>query len=194
LEYKSIKEAALEVIVLKKSNRKNGFNDGPSEQDRRPQVYDRSDEEILFGVGRFSCHSSFPSGPAGATLADRKIRMRSTSQQVERRSGGERRCGRDTRSEVDRFLQGERRSGLDRREFRYMSFKKARAFVRSLGLKSIDEWRDYVKSGTKPGDIPAAPHYIYVNDGWRGWGDWLNVGVVSVYLSKYRYRYKTSRL
>ena len=33
---------------------------------------------------------------------------------------------------------------------KYRSFKKARAFVRSLGLKSQAEWRDYCKSGKKP--------------------------------------------
>ena len=41
---------------------------------------------------------------------------------------------------------------------RYRSFKKARAFVRGLGLKSATEWRDYCKSGKKPADIPANPN------------------------------------
>ena len=37
----------------------------------------------------------------------------------------------------------------------YRSFKEARAFVRSLGLKSEAEWRAYCKSGKKPDDIPS---------------------------------------
>ena len=45
------------------------------------------------------------------------------------------------------------RSPLGLRQYR--SFKKARAFVRSLGLKSVAEWRDYCKSGKKPDDIPC---------------------------------------
>jgi hypothetical protein len=55
----------------------------------------------------------------------------------------------------------------------YRSFKKARAFVRSLGLKSNKEWRAYFKSGKKPSDIPNVPEKVYANDGWTGWGDWL---------------------
>lgn len=58
----------------------------------------------------------------------------------ERRSGQDRRSGFDTRSEIERFLQGERRSGLDRRSRvpgGYQTFKKVRAFVRGLKLKSI---------------------------------------------------------
>ena len=39
----------------------------------------------------------------------------------------------------------------------YRSFAEARAFVRSLGLKSHSEWSAYCKSGKKPEDIPAAP-------------------------------------
>jgi hypothetical protein len=58
----------------------------------------------------------------------------------------------------------------------YRSFKKARAFVRALGLKSEDEWRDYCKSSKKPSDIPAAAGRVYASDGWAGMGDWLGTG------------------
>ena len=37
-----------------------------------------------------------------------------------------------------------------RRLRQYRSFKEARAFVRSLGLKSEAEWCAYCKSGKKP--------------------------------------------
>jgi hypothetical protein len=62
------------------------------------------------------------------------------------------------------------------RQFR--PFKKARAFVRRLGLKSSDEWRDYYKSGKKPLDIPAAPSRTYAEEGWVGMGDWLGTSKV----------------
>jgi hypothetical protein len=52
-------------------------------------------------------------------------------------------------------------------------FKKARAFVRGLKLKSQSEWFNYKKSGRKPADIPAVPNEAYANDGWAGYGDWL---------------------
>ena len=58
----------------------------------------------------------------------------------------------------------------------YRPFKKARAFVRSLGLKSVDEWYDYCKSGRKPADIPISASKTYEEDGWSGWGDWLGTG------------------
>ena len=61
----------------------------------------------------------------------------------------------------------------------YRSFKEARAFVRSLGLKSGTEWRDYCKSGKKPDDIPANPNKTYAEDGWVGMGDWLGTGAVA---------------
>jgi hypothetical protein len=57
----------------------------------------------------------------------------------------------------------------------HRSFKDARAFVRSLGLKSASEWFAYCKSGKKPDDIPGhgKPYQTYANDGWAGMGDWL---------------------
>ena len=55
----------------------------------------------------------------------------------------------------------------------YRSFKDARAFVRGLGLKSRDGWREYCKSGSKPADIPASPNNTYAEAGWIGMGDWL---------------------
>jgi hypothetical protein len=58
-------------------------------------------------------------------------------------------------------------------------FKKARALVRSLGLKSVAEWSAYCKSGKKPDDIPASPRQTYLNEGWAGMGDWLGTGRVA---------------
>jgi superfamily II DNA or RNA helicase len=59
---------------------------------------------------------------------------------------------------------------------RYRSFHDARAFVRKLSLNSYPEWLDYLKSGRKPSDIPAAPWQVYAEAGWSGWGDWLGTG------------------
>jgi hypothetical protein len=46
-------------------------------------------------------------------------------------------------------------------ERQYRSYEEARAFVRTLGLKSEAEWREYAKSGQKPDDIPASPESVY---------------------------------
>jgi hypothetical protein len=39
----------------------------------------------------------------------------------------------------------------------FQPFKKARSFVRGLGLKSQSEWYAYSKSGQRPEDIPSNP-------------------------------------
>jgi ribosomal protein L30/L7E len=66
------------------------------------------------------------------------------------------------------------------------AFKKARAFVRGLGLKSHLEWSAYCKSGKKPDDISAAPGQTYANEGWAGHGDWLGTGRIALRLRQYR--------
>ena len=43
----------------------------------------------------------------------------------------------------------------------YRDFESAREFVKKLDLKNRREWREYVKSGNKPDDIPAAPWAVY---------------------------------
>jgi hypothetical protein len=58
----------------------------------------------------------------------------------------------------------------------HCSFKKARAFVHQLGLKSGTAWREYCKSGKKPKDIPAYPSDVYARKGWDGIDDWLGTG------------------
>jgi hypothetical protein len=57
------------------------------------------------------------------------------------------------------------------RKFRH--FVNARAFVRKLGLKSGNEWRDYCSSGERLPDIPSNPDAVYRRDGWLSWADWL---------------------
>jgi superfamily II DNA or RNA helicase len=63
----------------------------------------------------------------------------------------------------------------------YRSFTRARLFARSLGLKSKEEWRKYTagelnEKGKLPFDIPADPRRIYLNKGWKGFGDWIGTG------------------
>jgi len=61
----------------------------------------------------------------------------------------------------DRFYHGKMRS-----------FKKARAFVHDLGLKSQKEWFTYCHSGKKPKDIPQSPWTVYPDE-WIDLFDWL---------------------
>jgi hypothetical protein len=172
--------------LLDEGNGESSERDPRRGRDCRSAPYERSEEEkFLNGGGRFKRHSeiqdfiSISGADGGAAGAKNRGNDADRRSGRDRRSGGDRRCGFDTRSEVEKFLQGERRSGVDRRssgDRRYRSFKKARAFARSLGLKSESEWRNYVNSDVKPCDIPDAPDHVYANDGWAGWSDWLGIG------------------
>jgi len=165
-----------------------------SEAATRPVQYGRSQEDIfLNGAGRFKRRSDVQNSVSndGSRYVAEGLKVSGSDAErragSDRRAGRDRRCGIDTRSEVDRFLQGERRSGVERRsgrDRRLRSFKKARAFVRDLGLKSEGEWYDYVNSGMKPRDIPSEPQKAYAIDGWAGWSDWLGAGAVSQQLSR----------
>ena len=61
-----------------------------------------------------------------------------------------------------------------KKEFR--DFESAREFVRSLGLKNDNDWREYCKSGNKPDNIPSVPNQTYKNKGYVNQGDWLGTG------------------
>ena len=74
---------------------------------------------------------------------------------------------------------------------KFRPFKAARAFARSLKLRSYAEWRAYCEGrmrgmGTRPPDIPTNPSRHYAASGWRGIGDWLSTGVVATRQRPYR--------
>jgi hypothetical protein len=57
-------------------------------------------------------------------------------------------------------------------------FAEARSWVRGLGLRSGEEWKDYcagrlADKPPKPADIPNVPQGVYGEKGWISWGDWL---------------------
>ena len=61
---------------------------------------------------------------------------------------------------------------------KYRSFEDAREYVHKLNIKSSEEWRNYIKSGKKPDDIPSNANNTYRNKGWVSWGDFLGTGNV----------------
>lgn len=70
-------------------------------------------------------------------------------------------------------------------------FEEARGFVRSLHLKSTKEWIKFTKGqlpkkGKLPSDIAADPRRIYLNKGWKSYGDWIGTGTIAPRLRKYR--------
>ena len=68
----------------------------------------------------------------------------------------------------------------------YRSFKLAREYIQSLGLKNQEEWRQYTKGGKKPDDIPAGPGRYYKDKSWKGMGDWLGTGAIASFNKKFR--------
>ena len=74
---------------------------------------------------------------------------------------------------------------------KYRSFHEARAFVRTLKLKTQIEWFAFCKGeipklGRLPADIPAVPRQTYADTGWKGYGDWLGTGNIANFLKQYR--------
>lgn len=76
-------------------------------------------------------------------------------------------------------------------KIKYRPFKVARRFVRSLGLKSHTEWRQYCDGKLKglqpkPSDIPTKPWQSYKGRGWTHIGDWLGSGTTPPQFRRYR--------
>jgi hypothetical protein len=65
----------------------------------------------------------------------------------------------------------------------YRPFEEARAFVRTLGLGSASEYREWCKSDRRPSDIPTNPHRRY--DEWTSWADWLGTATVATNQRRY---------
>ena len=64
---------------------------------------------------------------------------------------------------------------LGPQDYNFLSFEKAREFVRNLKLDGHNAWRKW-KSNNRPNDIPASPDVTYKDSGWVSWGDWLGTG------------------
>ncbi|MEO8614649.1 MAG: hypothetical protein ABI600_05865, partial [Luteolibacter sp.] len=73
----------------------------------------------------------------------------------------------------------------------YRSFYEARAYARTLHLKTGIEWKKFCEGnmpekGTLPPDIPLTPGQTYAKNGWAGVGDWLGTGAIANFLRQYR--------
>jgi superfamily II DNA or RNA helicase len=60
----------------------------------------------------------------------------------------------------------------------FWPFRRARAFVRRLKLKSGQEWTEYAagrmkNKGVRPRQIPSNPNAVYSSEGWIDIADWL---------------------
>ena len=64
----------------------------------------------------------------------------------------------------------------------FLPFTKARKKARTLGLKSVNEWRDLCSSKDRPLDMPVHPHLTYKDCGWTNFPDFLNYKPVQRFL------------
>lgn len=60
----------------------------------------------------------------------------------------------------------------------WLSYQEAKEFIHSLKLNGYSQWKAYISNSIanlhhKPRNIPKAPDYVYKEDGWGGWDDWL---------------------
>ena len=63
---------------------------------------------------------------------------------------------------------------------KFRSYDGASSFGKKIGVKTQDEWDDYIKSNELPPDVPRDPFSLYKKTGeWKGWGDFLGTGNVS---------------
>jgi hypothetical protein len=75
---------------------------------------------------------------------------------------------------------------------RWRTFIDARAFVHTLGLRNVTDWRNYRAGAFRelppcPSDIPGGPDGVYGRMGsWTSWGDFLGTGAVASRLLTWR--------
>ena len=62
----------------------------------------------------------------------------------------------------------------------YRDFDLAKAYIQALNFKTLDEFKQWSKSGKRPPDIPSRPDQVYGRTGqWTDWGDFLGTGNIS---------------
>ncbi|MCY4322048.1 MAG: hypothetical protein OXC37_06585, partial [Bdellovibrionaceae bacterium] len=60
----------------------------------------------------------------------------------------------------------------------WMSYEKAREFIRSQGIRTVTEFREWRKSENRPINFPTKPDEVY-KEKWQGWKiffgtDWMS--------------------
>ncbi len=55
----------------------------------------------------------------------------------------------------------------------WRSFPETRQLAHSLNLWKIEDWKEWAATSARPDDVPEKPDYVYRNEGWAGWRDFL---------------------
>jgi hypothetical protein len=67
----------------------------------------------------------------------------------------------------------------------YITFAKARKFVRSKNIKNREQWQELYRKGKIPKTIPLKPERVYADKGWVNCGDWFGTGYVAPFKREY---------
>ena len=68
---------------------------------------------------------------------------------------------------------------------KFYNLKKAKKTIAEMGIKSVNDWREYCKRN-KPDNLPVSPSAYYKNKGWVNWGDFFGTNRVANFNKKYR--------
>ena len=63
-----------------------------------------------------------------------------------------------------------------RAKSKFLPFKHALLYARSLKLKTLKEWEAWRKTSARPANMPSNPNQTYRHEGWQGYGHWLGTG------------------
>lgn len=55
----------------------------------------------------------------------------------------------------------------------FKDYEYAHNYVKKLNLVTAKDYKDYIRSGKLPIEIPSSPYSVYKNNGWISWGDYL---------------------
>jgi len=55
----------------------------------------------------------------------------------------------------------------------WLPFEEAREIVHKLNLNTLEEWRQACNNNLIPADIPKTPHFVYKDNSWIDYNDWL---------------------
>ena len=58
-----------------------------------------------------------------------------------------------------------------------MSYENAIVFIRTQGIQTVKDFREWIQSGQKPANFPAHPDRVYKAE-WDGWGEFFGAGQV----------------
>ena len=59
----------------------------------------------------------------------------------------------------------------------FLSFNRARTYIRKLGFRNRKRYTAWLNSGKRPKFIPPNPEEFYNRIGWNGIADWLGINI-----------------